>query len=215
MQMNTTEYIIEMLEEIEESMNTPSTMAVPDPGVLTFFQNLSERRIWIDLSVDNTILEFSRYIMKWNEEDKEIPVENRKPIWIYIFNYGGSADFMWMFTDIISISETPIYTVNMGKCCSAASLIFMTGHKRFMLPTATVLIHEGSGTIEGDAVKVIDQAESYKTMVKKMHSYILSHTTIPAGTLTRKKNNDWELDSETCLKYGVCDYIVEKMSDIF
>lgn len=215
MQMNTTEYIIEMLEEIEESMNTPSTMAVPDPGVLTFFQNLSERRIWIDLSVDNTILEFSRYIMKWNEEDKEIPVDNRKPIWIYIFNYGGSADFMWMFTDVISISETPIYTVNMGKCCSAASLIFMTGHKRFMLPTATVLIHEGSGTIEGDAVKVIDQAESYKTMVKKMHTYILSHTTIPASTLTRKKNNDWELNSEACLKYGICDCIVEKMSDIF
>ena len=121
---------------------------------------------------------------------------------------------MWMFTDIIAASETPVYTVNVGQCSSAAALIFMSGKRRFMLPTATVLIHEGSGTIEGDAVKVFDQAASYKAMVKKMHNYILSHTSIPAGTLSRKKNNDWELDAQTCIKYGVCDRIVDNLSEI-
>jgi len=212
--LNTTDYIVEMLEGIEESMGSPETLAIPDPALVTFYQNLSERRIWLDLTVTDTILEYSRYILRWNIEDAGKPIEERHPIWIYIFNYGGSADFMWMFTDVISTSETPVYTVNVGKCCSASALIFMTGHKRFMLPSATVLIHEGSGEISGDAVKVIDQAESYKTMVRKMHAYILAHTSIPASTLSRKKNNDWELDSETCLKYGVCDKVIESLSEI-
>lgn len=203
-----------MLEGIEDSLNSPSTLAIPDPGMVSFYKNLADRRIWLDIAVGDTFLEYTRWIMRWNAEDAGKPVEERAPIWLYIFNYGGSADLMWAFTDVMQASETPIYTVNVGKCCSAAALIFMTGHRRFMLPSATVLIHEGSGEISGDAVKVIDQAESYKSMVRKMHGYILAHSKIPASTLNRKKNNDWELDSETCMKYGVCDTVVKSLSEI-
>ena len=213
--MNTTEYIIAMLEEIEASMNNPETLSIPNPGMVSLMKNMSERRIWLDLAVDETVLEYVRYILRWNLEDAGIPPMERKPIWVYLFNYGGSADYMWMLTDVISISETPVYTVNMGQCCSAAALIFMSGHKRYMLPMSSVLIHEGSNEISGDAVKVLDQAKSYESMVKRMHRYIIDHTRIPSATLTRKKNNDWELNAETCLKYGVCDRIIESISEIF
>lgn len=212
--MNTTEYIVAMLEEINASMNDPETLSIPNPGMLSLLKNISERRIWLDLTVDETVLEYVRYILRWNLEDADIPPEERKPIWIYIFNYGGGADYMWMLTDVISISETPVYTVNMGQCCSAAALIFMSGRQRFMLPASSVLIHEGSSEISGDAVKVIDQAKSYESMVKRMHKYIIEHTNIPSGTLTKKKNNDWELNAETCLKYGVCDRIIASISEI-
>lgn len=212
--MDFSEYMDDMLEEIESLMAKPETLAIPDPNILMFYKNLSDRRIWIDFTVDDRVMEYGRWIIHWNREDIGKDPAERKPIWVYLFNYGGSADLMWMLLDIIAASETPVYTVNMGKCCSAASLVFMTGHKRFMLPYASVLIHEGSSEITGDAVKVLDQAESYKTMVKKMKTYILEHTNIPAAMLNKKKNNDWELDSETCLKYGVCDVVAEKLSDI-
>ena len=212
--MNTTEYIVAMLEEIEASMNNPETFSIPNPGMISLMKNMSEQRIWLDLTVDETVLEYVRYILRWNMEDAGIPPEDRKPIRIYIFNYGGGADYMWMLTDVIAISETPVYTVNMGQCCSAAALIFMSGHKRYMLPMSSVLIHEGSSEISGDAVKVLDQAKSYESMVKRMHRYIIDHTKIPSATLTRKKNNDWELNAETCLKYGVCDRVIESISEI-
>lgn len=212
--MNTTDYIVSMLEEIESSINSPETLAVPNPGMVSLWRNLSDRRIWIDLCVDETVLEYVRFILRWNTEDAGIPPQDRKPIWIYLFNYGGSADFMWMLTDVISISETPVYTVNMGQCCSASALVFMSGHKRYMLPMSSVLIHEGSSEISGDAVKVLDQAKSYESMVKRMHRYIIDHTKIPSATLTKKKNNDWELNAETCLKYGVCDRIIDSISEI-
>ena len=203
-----------MLEEIEASMNNPETFSIPNPGMISLMKNMSEQRIWLDLTVDETVLEYVRYILRWNMEDAGIPPEDRKPIRIYIFNYGGGADYMWMLTDVIAISETPVYTVNMGQCCSAAALIFMSGHKRYMLPMSSVLIHEGSSEISGDAVKVLDQAKSYESMVKRMHRYIIDHTKIPSATLTRKKNNDWELNAETCLKYGVCDRVIESISEI-
>ena len=208
------DYIVELLESIDESINSPANLSLPDPSAVTFYQNLKERKIWINLGVDETMLEFAKYIALWNKEDEGKQKEERKPIWVYIFCYGGSMDFMWMFADVIAASETPVYTVNMGQCASAAAIIFMTGHKRFMLPSASVLIHEGSGTIAGDAVKVFDQAENYRAAVKRMHNYILAHTNIPSGTLAKKRNNDWELDSETCLKYGVCDRIIESLSEI-
>jgi len=208
-------YIEGMLQEIMESISDPSTLAIPNPGLLTYYQNLKERRFWIDFAVDENVLEYARYIIQWNIEDASIAPEERKPIRIYLFNYGGSADIMWMFTDIIQKSLTPVITINMGQCGSAAALIFMAGHKRLMMPSATVTIHEGSNQIGGDAVKVIDQAESYKVMIKKMRNYIISHTKIPSATLNKKRNNDWELDSEMCLKYGVCDKIVDTITDIF
>lgn len=190
------------------------SLQLPEPELLTYYKHLSERRVWLDLDIDESMLEVARNIMLWNIEDSGKPADQREPIWLYLFNYGGYMDLMWMITDVIAQSATPVYTVNMGQCSSAAALVFMAGHKRFMLPSATVLIHEGQNQISGDAVKVFDQAENYKTAVKKMHDFIIERTNIPKSTLSRKRNNDWEMDSDTCMKYGVCDRVIESLTEI-
>lgn len=212
--MSDQERIFNSLSNIEDALLNPSNVQLPDPALITYYKNLSERRLWADFSVDDMFLEFSRFILRCNIEDYDIDPNERKPIWIYMFNYGGSADIMWMFIDTIQKSRTPIYTVNMGQCGSAAALIFMSGHRRFMMPYATVIIHEGSNAIEGDAVKVIDQAESYKLGIQKMRKFILSSTEIPKAMLSRKHNNDWELNADTCLKYKICDSIIESLDNI-
>lgn len=121
---------------------------------------------------------------------------------------------MWALIDAIKTSVTPVYVVNMGLAASAAAIIFIAGHKRFMMPSAHVLIHEGSGSIKGDAVKILDQADSYQKELSRMRSFILDHTRIPASTLKKKRNNDWDISAEDCLKYGICDVIVERMDEI-
>lgn len=173
-----------------------------------------ERKIWIDLCVEDNILYYERMILLWNMQDKGLPKEERKPIWIYLHNYGGSVDMMWLFIDVMKTSQTPVYTVNVGACCSAASLIFISGEKRFMMPSAKVVIHEGSAQLSGDAVKVMDASESYKKELKRMKSYILEHTNIPPAQLNRKRNNDWELDAQYCLSNGVCDKVVESLEEV-
>lgn len=160
------------------------------------------------------ILEYERLILRWNMEDKGKPALERKPIWIYLCNYGGSADMMWSFVDMIKASKTPVYTVNMGQCASAAGIIFIAGHKRFMMPRATLMIHKGAAQFAGDGQKILDQADSYKKDLKKMRDFVTAHTSIPQRTLSSKQNNDWEIDADYCLEHNVCDVIVTSLDDI-
>lgn len=197
-----------------EPLGDTATLQLPDPDMLSYYRQYTERRLWLDFEVDDEALVVARNILIWNIQDDDTPPDKRKPIWLYLFNYGGSADLMWMLIDTIKTSDTPVYTVNMGKCDSAAALIFMAGDKRFMMPSATVTIHEGSNQLGGDAVKVLDQAESYKAMIKRMRDYIISVTKIPPQMLCKKKNNDWELNSATCMKYNVCDHVIDTLSDV-
>lgn len=122
--------------------------------------------------------------------------------------------YMWMLVDAIKLSATPVYTVNLGMAASAASLIFIAGHKRFMMPTAKVLIHEGSASFAGDAGKLMDATDSYKKELKAMKEFILSNTAIPKTQLMKKRSNDWELDAAYCLENKVCDQIIQSLDDV-
>ena len=187
---------------------------LPAPDTVTYYVFEKERKIFLDSDIADDTIEIAKMIMRWNMEDKGLPPERRRPIWLYIMCYGGDLDYTWNMCDAIKTSDTPVYTVNLGVAASGASLIFISGRKRFMLPTAKVLVHEGSAEVKGDAVKVMDATDSYKLALRKMKEYILAHTKIPARLLNRKRNNDWEIDAATCLEMGVCDEIVTSLDTI-
>lgn len=187
---------------------------LPDPDNISYYVLEHERKIYLDTDIDEYVMELHRMILRWNMEDKGKPVEERTPIRLYIMSYGGDLDYMWAIVDAINVSVTPVYTINIGVCASAASLIFMAGHKRLMLPTAKVLIHEGSAQIGGDAQKTLDAADTYKKQIKQMKDFILQHSQIPQAQLNKKRNNDWTIDAQQCLEYKICDQIVSLMDEI-
>lgn len=187
---------------------------LPVPDLVSYYVLENDRKLYLDSEVDNNALILQRMILRWNMEDAGKPQEERKPITLYIFSPGGDVDMMWSLIDTIEASETPVNTVNMGVAASAAGLIFLSGCKRFMLSRSRVIIHEGSARMAGDAVKVMDAGESYKKMLKQMKDYILKRTRISAAVLSKQKCHDWELDAEYCLEHGVCDCVVDKLSEI-
>lgn len=188
--------------------------SLPNPDNVSYYVLEKDRKIYLETEICPDIMTIHRMIMRWNMEDMGKPVEDRKPIRIYVMSYGGDLDYMWAMVDAINMSKTPVYTINIGVAASAASLIFISGHKRFMVPNSRVIIHEGSAQMAGDAIKVMDATESYRKDLKKMKDYILSKTRIPAQTLNRRKNNDWTLDSAYCLENGVCDVLVSSIEEI-
>ena len=201
----------EFLETFQLDM--PTTV-MPNPDEISHYKLEKERKYYLDDIVDGSLMGLHRMILRWNMEDIGKKPEERKPIWIFIMSPGGEADIMWALLDMIGASKTPIYTVNVGTAASAASLIFIAGHKRFMMPNARVIIHEGSAQFGGDAVKVMDASESYKKELKRMKNYILKRTSIQPAQLNRKRNNDWELDAQFCIENGVCDKIVESIEEV-
>ena len=47
--------------------------------------NLENRTLIINETIDDSVLEdYAMYIIQWNREDKNLPIENRKPIWIIL-----------------------------------------------------------------------------------------------------------------------------------
>lgn len=213
------------MSELVETLIYPDAVSVvgklqadplPDPEMISYYVLEKERKIYLDSDIDSSIISIHKMLMRWNMEDIRDgkTKETAKPIWIYIMSYGGDLDYMWTLIDAIQASVAPVYTVDLGVAASAASLIFVSGDKRFMTEHAAVVIHEGSASLAGDAIKVQDAADTYKLQLKQMKEFILEHTEIPRRQLMKKRSNDWTLDSDYCLKNGVCDVVVKDMREI-
>ena len=207
-------FSIEIPELSKRIIDDLSNHSLPDSDLVSHWVLETSRKFFFDVDVGEDLLAFQRLVLRWNMEDRGIPPEQRKPIWLYIFSYGGDIDYMWMTLDVIKTSATPIFTVNLGVAASAAALIFVSGKKRFMMPNARVIIHEGSAQLAGDAVKVMDQSESYKKQLKQMKEFILENTEIPRAQLLKRRNHDWELDANYCIENKACDKIISTMDDI-
>ena len=204
----------EFLLPIPELIKGMAGSPVPTSEEVSAWMLENERKIYLDFDVGGDLVGLQQLILRWNMEDRGKPAAERRPIWIYIMSYGGDMEYMWMFIDAILCSVTPVYTVNLGISGSAAAIIFIAGHKRFMMPLSKIVIHEGSAQLSGDAVKVMDQSEAYKKQLKQMKEFIITRTRIPRTQLMKKRNNDWELDSAYCLENGVCDVVVENIEEV-
>lgn len=60
----------------------------------------------------SSLIEIERKILQYNRIDKDTPVEQRKPIKLFIYSYGGELDAMFSFIDVVALSKTPVWTIN-------------------------------------------------------------------------------------------------------
>ena len=194
--------------------NNLENLQLPSPELLTYYRDLEDRIIWIDYDVGEPILEVSKLIMYFNKVDKDIPVEERKPIKLLVYSYGGDGNACFSLLDIIAISKTPVYTYNMGVAMSAGLLILLAGHKRFCLKNSTALAHSGSGGACGTYEQTEAQMKDYQRFVQTMRDYILERTDIDTKTFNKYKNKEWYLYSEDQIKYHIVDKIVDDILEI-
>ena len=64
---------------------------LPDPTLVNFYKELERRTLWIDCEIDDGCLEIERYILLFNKEDVEIPIEERRPIKLMFFTPGTAC----------------------------------------------------------------------------------------------------------------------------
>lgn len=189
-------------------------LQLPSPELLTYYRDLENRVIWIDYDVGESILEVSKLIMYFNKLDKDIHPEERKPIKLLVYSYGGDGQACFSLLDIIAISKTPVYTYNMGVAMSAGLLIILAGHKRFCLKNSTALAHSGSGGACGTFEQTEAQMKDYQRFVQTMRDYILERTNIDVKTFNKYKNKEWYLYAEDQIKYHIVDKIIDDISEI-
>lgn len=159
-------------------------------------------------------MNITRQIINYNREDINIPKDKRKPIILYLFSFGGDIDICNSIIDTISISETPVYGVNMGRALSAAAYIFIACHKRFILPQAYFLFHEGSATISGSAEEIKKQTENYNEKIRALSEKMRKYTKYSDEEIERDIKNEWFVRANEAIEKGVADEIITSVNDI-
>ena len=160
----------------------------------------------IGVSADNMIRFWNRY-----DEDKNIPIEERKPIKVYIDSCGGSLTDAFTIINAIKMSKTPVYTIVVGAAYSAGFFISIAGHKRYAYPLASFLYHEGSATNGGTANQFQNFSEFYKKQLKQLKNHTLECTGISEEFYEEIKRDDYWMTAEEALELGCIDIITEEL----
>ena len=194
---------------------TTANLQLPDPTLRNYYQDEQDRIFWVDSQIDDTLLDLVKMIIKCNKEDKDVPVEDRKPIKVFIDSPGGDVCALWTTIKAIEISKTPVYTINYCTAYSAAGDLLAAGHKRYALPGTTVMVHSGSCMYGGDVEKVESMKKYFDKLGKKVTEYFISHTKIDSKVFKRRAASDWYMDEDEALENGVIDEIITSFDILF
>lgn len=205
----------EMLAPVIAIPQNLENMQLPAPELLTYYTDLEERIVWMDDEVSNLTLEIARYVMQWNREDRDIPIDKRKPIKLMFFSPGGSLYVNNLLIDVITASRTPVYGYNLGMAFSAGAFIYLACHKRYALPRATFLFHKGDGAFSGITANVANASKEYDRQINELVDFVVERTSIPRITANKKMNADWYITAdEAHEKYMFVDEIITSLDQI-
>jgi len=203
--------VIEMLLGDDVNPN----LQLPDPSLVMYYNDFANRIIWIEGEIDDMVLDVTSKIIRWNREDKELPIKQRKPIRILFNSPGGSLDVEETLVSLIKLSKTPIYGIAVGMVASAASLIYLSCHKRYALPNAYFILHRGSMSNLGGNFNEIQAAMAdYKMQIEKMEEFYIEHTDYTEEEVKKNIVTDWYIRGNECIEKGIVHEWVESI-DIF
>lgn len=201
----------ELLECISPSI---ANLQLPDPDLRQFYMDEANRIYRVYGTIDDSLIQLVDMIERCNKEDKDIPVEERRPIKVYIKSWGGNVVPMWTAINAIQMSRTPVWTINRAYAESAGALLLVSGHKRFALKGTQAVFHKGSCCYQGEQSVVESTKKHYDKLDKKIEDFLFSHTKINPKTYNKKASSDIYYDEDACLDNGVVDRVIESFDEI-
>ncbi len=105
---------------------------------------------------------------------------------------------------------SPVQTWCMGLCASMASVLLAAGApgKRFALPNAEVMIHQGSGGFHGATPDIEVQSRHILTTIRRVNNILAQHTGQPYDRVAQDTQRDYFLTAEEARDYGIIDHVV-------
>jgi ATP-dependent Clp protease protease subunit len=188
---------------------------LPDPELLDYYNNLSQRIIFVNGDIDDQLVFYSKQIIDWNKEDKGIPIEERKKIKIFIHTDGGEITAMWNFINIVQLSKTPCMTIAMGKIFSAGAMMFLAAPERLIFKNTEIMIHKGSSGVISDIGVIINYSKFLEKETEMRKEFIFNNTKITPKKYKEIEDKDWYIMSPEAIEWGVATRIVENIEELF
>lgn len=195
---------------MQTSVAEPATIAGTLDDQLTT-RLLFQRIIVLGTEVDDRIANrLCAQLLLLSAEDP------RSDISLYINSPGGSVSAGLAIYDTMRLIPNDVRTLAMGLAGSMGQFLLCAGTtgKRFSLPHAQVLMHQGSAGFGGTAADVEIYAQQLERTGATMISLISKHTGQPVETIETDSLRDRWFNAEEARDYGIIDHIVEQLDDV-
>lgn len=175
---------------------------------------IQERKIFLNKDIDQSVVDtVTMQIELINSEDDKnnVPINERKPIKIYVNSYGGSVYDGFSAVNAILTSRTPVWTYCTGYAMSMGLAIFIAGHRRFGYRYSNFMYHELSSLASGKAEEIKRATKEYERLQDMYDSILIERTGLTKQKLTKvkKEANDWYFDTKEAVKYNVVTDVIE------
>ncbi len=140
----------------------------------------------------------------------------RGVISLYINSPGGSVSAGLAIYDTMRLIPNDVSTLALGLAGSMGQFLLTAGTpgKRFALPHAQILMHQGSAGFGGTAADVEIYAEQLERIGSTLLRLTAEHTSQPIETVERDSRRDRWFTAEEAQRYGLIDHILDRLDDV-
>jgi ATP-dependent Clp protease, protease subunit len=180
-------------------------------GWRTREQLLTQRILVLDgpLDDDNGTL-LATQLLTLAAEDPDAGIS----LWIH--SPGGSVPAMLAIRDVMRLVPCTVSTLALGLACSAGQFLLSAGEhgRRFAMPHARILMHQGSAGIGGSAGEVEVQADDLRHTVNTVLGLIADDTGQPFDRIYEDSLHDRWFTADQAREYGFIDGIVDSFTQV-
>ena len=192
-----------------------ANLQLADPSLVNFYSDLENRTYWLSDEINHYTFDLVQYIIRWNREDKDIPIEERKPIRIIIDCGGGHLSVSETVSNVIKMSKTPVYGIALGYVASGATVIYLSCHKKYALPNSVFVLHKGSCSgVSGTYDEIVAFARDYEKQMETLIDFYIDNTGYTEEEIEENIQTDWYIRTKEALEKGVVDELVVDI-DVF
>ena len=184
--------------------------AAPPP---TLSERLFEQRILV-LGEEVTDESANRVVSQLLAAHRRRPTAD---ISLHINSPGGSVLAGLGVYDVMQLIPNDVRTVAVGFAASMGQVLLCGGApgKRYALPNAQVLMHEGSAGVGGAAADVEIQAANLTATLDRMRAIVARHTGRSIDQVITDMGRDRWFDAQEALDYGFVDHVVASIDEMF
>jgi ATP-dependent Clp protease, protease subunit len=167
---------------------------------------LKERIIMLGTPVDDAVANLIvAQLLHLESEDPDADID------LYINSPGGSAYAGLAIYDTMQFIRPSVSTICVGMAMSMAAILLCGGAKgkRFALPNARVMIHQGSAGFEGSPADIDIHAREILSVTRRVIEIVTHHSGQAFERITRDIDRDRYMTSQEAKEYGLIDSVVE------
>lgn len=195
-----------------ERMQSNIPMVVEQSGIGEraydiFSRLLKDRIIFLDGEINDATADLVVAQMLFLESE-----DPTKDISLYINSPGGSVTAGLAIYDTMQYLHSDIQTICIGQAASMGALLLCAGQegKRFILPSARVMIHQPWGGVEGQSSDISIHAKEIGRIKNLTIDIIARHTHKTYEQIAKDVERDFFLGSDDAVSYGIVDSVMRR-----